>query len=35
MNMHVYNDVWNCDDDDGFVNGYEHVSKYIIYDDCN
>jgi len=26
--MHGYNDVWNYDDD-GHVNGYEHVGKYM------
>jgi len=30
MNMHVYNVVWNCDGDDGFVNDYEHVWKYMM-----
>ena len=29
MNVHVYNDVWSCDND-GFVNGYEHVWKYML-----
>jgi len=29
MNVHVYNDVWNCDDD-GLVNGYDHVWKYMM-----
>jgi len=27
--MHVYNDVWNYDDD-GLINGYEHVWKYMM-----
>lgn len=29
MIIHVYNDVWNYDNDYGFFNGYEHVWKYM------
>lgn len=29
ININVYNDVWNCDDD-GLVNENEHVWNYMM-----